>query len=239
MRIYVSVDMEGLAGVAHPHQVSVRPDVDRVDYDRSRALMAGEANAAIEAAIEAGATEVVVNDSHWQMRNLRAEDLVRQRRGSIIGDKALSMTQGDRRARGRRASTAPPSSATTPAPGIRTGVIAHTYSSATRARAARQRRAAQRGGHQRHPARPPRRARHPRRRRRRAGRRGRRAAAVGRARRREARARLQHRRLAVAGGGAARDPRPGMAAAIGRLRRDAALPARRCRCAASSTCACR
>src|SRR6187431_336270 len=93
MRIYLSVDMEGLAGVAHAHQVSFGPSVDRVDYDRSRALMAGETNAAIEAAINQGATEVVVNDSHWLMRNLRAEDLVAGSR-LIVGDKPLSMTQG-------------------------------------------------------------------------------------------------------------------------------------------------
>jgi D-amino peptidase len=93
MRIYLSVDMEGLAGVAHAHQVSFGPSVDRVDYDRSRTLMAGETNAAIEAAINQGATEVVVNDSHWLMRNLRAEDLLAGSR-LIVGDKPLSMTQG-------------------------------------------------------------------------------------------------------------------------------------------------
>ena len=93
MRIYVSVDMEGLAGVAHAHQVSFGAAVDRVDYDRSRALMAGEANAAIEAAFEHGADEVVVNDSHWAMRNLRAEDL-HPRARLILGDKPMSMTQG-------------------------------------------------------------------------------------------------------------------------------------------------
>ena len=55
MRIYVSVDMEGLAGVAHPHQVVFGANgVDRTDYDRSRALMAGEANAAIDAAFAPG-----------------------------------------------------------------------------------------------------------------------------------------------------------------------------------------
>ena len=68
MRIYLSVDMEGLAGVAHANQVSFGPGVDRTDYDRSRALMAGEANAAIVAALAAGADEVIVNDSHWQIR---------------------------------------------------------------------------------------------------------------------------------------------------------------------------
>jgi D-amino peptidase len=93
MRIYLSVDMEGLAGVAHAHQVSFGPGVDRTDYDRSRGLMAGEANAAIVAAISAGADEVIVNDSHWQMRNLRAEELAAGAR-LVIGDKPLSMTQG-------------------------------------------------------------------------------------------------------------------------------------------------
>ncbi len=93
MRIYLSVDMEGLAGVAHANQVWFGPGVDRTDYDRGRALMAGEANAAIVGALAAGADEVVVNDSHWQMRNLRAEDLAAGAR-LIIGDKPLSMTQG-------------------------------------------------------------------------------------------------------------------------------------------------
>lgn len=127
MRLYLSVDMEGLAGVAHPHQAWFGPGVDRVDYDRSRALMAGEANAAVEAAFAAGATEVVVNDSHWQMRNLRAEDLDPRAR-LIVGDKPFSMTQGigsdDRYAAaafvGYHAGAGHP-----------TGVIGHTYSSAT------------------------------------------------------------------------------------------------------------
>src|SRR5687768_14292141 len=130
MRLYVSVDMEGLAGVAHPHQVVFGTNgLDRTDYDRSRGLMAGETNAAIDAAFEHGASEVVVNDSHWQMRNLRAEDLSDRAR-LIIGDKPLSMTQGiggdgdgtfDGAAFiGYHAGAGHPS-----------GVIAHTYSSLT------------------------------------------------------------------------------------------------------------
>jgi D-amino peptidase len=130
MRIYLSVDMEGLAGVAHPHQVVFGMNgIDRTDYDRSRALMAGETNAAVEAAVANGAREVVVNDSHWQMRNLRAEDLHDEAR-LIIGDKPLSMTQGVGEAPdgafdgaafiGYHAGAGHP-----------TGVIAHTYSSAT------------------------------------------------------------------------------------------------------------
>ncbi len=129
MRIYLSVDMEGLAGVAHPQQVSFGSGVDRVEYDRSRALMAGEANAAIAAAFDGGAREVVVNDSHWQMRNLRAEDLDERAR-LLIGDKPLSMTEGI---------GDPPEGAFDAAAfigyhagaGNPDGVIAHTYSSAS------------------------------------------------------------------------------------------------------------
>jgi D-amino peptidase len=126
MRIYISVDMEGLAGIAHPHQVAFGlAGVDRVDYDRSRALMAGETNAAIDGAIEGGATEVVVNDSHWQMRNLRAEDLHAAAR-LIIGDKPLSMTQGIEAGFDAAAFIGYHAGAGHP-----TGVIAHTYSSVT------------------------------------------------------------------------------------------------------------
>lgn len=130
MRIYISVDMEGLAGVAHPHQVvHGRDGVDRADYDRSRALMAGETNAAVESALEHGAREVVVNDSHWLMRNLRAEDLHPAAR-LISGDKPLSMTQG--------VGEGPDGAFDAAAfigyhagAGHPTGVIGHTFSSAT------------------------------------------------------------------------------------------------------------
>src|SRR5918994_3216665 len=127
MRIYLSVDMEGLAGVSHPHQVSFGPCVDRVDYDRSRALMAAEANAAIEAAFDAGADDVLVNDSHWHMRNLRAEDLDPRAR-LLIGDKPFSMTEGI----GDGAADAHDAAAFVgyhAGAGHPTGVIGHTYSS--------------------------------------------------------------------------------------------------------------
>ena len=130
MRIYLSVDMEGLAGVAHPHQVVFGlSGIDRTDYDRSRALMAGETNAAIEAAFEHGASEVVINDSHWQMRNLRAEDL-RPGARLISGDKPFSMTQGIG-GRGDGAFDAAAFIGYHAGAGHPTGVIAHTYSSAT------------------------------------------------------------------------------------------------------------
>ena len=130
MRIYLSVDMEGLAGVAHPHQVVFGLNgPDRTDYDRSRLLMAGETNAAIDAAFEHGAHEVVVNDSHWQMRNLRAEDL-RDGARLIIGDKPYSMTQGIG-GPGDGAFDGAAFIGYHAGAGHPTGVIAHTYSSAT------------------------------------------------------------------------------------------------------------
>jgi len=75
MRVYIAIDMEGIAGVVHEDQTN--PIDPRVagEYARFRRVMTGEANAAVEGALEAGATKIVVNDSHWEMRNLLVEEL--------------------------------------------------------------------------------------------------------------------------------------------------------------------
>lgn len=75
MRIYISVDMEGVAGVVHEDQTDPVDPRHAGEYNRFRRLMTAEANAAIEGAIAAGADSVLVNDSHWLMRNLLAEEL--------------------------------------------------------------------------------------------------------------------------------------------------------------------
>ena len=62
-RVYISVDMEGIAGISHANPTR-RGDVG---YPEAVALMVGEANAAIEGAFEGGATAVTVNDSHGGM----------------------------------------------------------------------------------------------------------------------------------------------------------------------------
>jgi D-amino peptidase len=67
MKVYISVDIEGVAGIVEREQGN---KAGGADYDYGRMLMTEEANAAIEGALEAGATEIVVNDSHGQMRNL-------------------------------------------------------------------------------------------------------------------------------------------------------------------------
>jgi D-amino peptidase len=70
-KVYISVDMEGISGVSGDDQVSAGAP----EYGRSRKLMAADANAAIAGAFAAGATDVLVNDSHGGQRNLLPEDL--------------------------------------------------------------------------------------------------------------------------------------------------------------------
>ncbi len=71
MRVYMSIDMEGVAGVVHPQQVRRGGQ----DYEQARVWMTKEANAATEGAFSAGATELVINDSHGDMRNLLLDEM--------------------------------------------------------------------------------------------------------------------------------------------------------------------
>jgi D-amino peptidase len=126
MRVYISVDMEGIAGINHPDPTD---PTDR-RYPTSVALMVGEANAAIEGALAAGATDILVNDSHCNMYNLLPEEMHRSAR-VLQGEKAWSMVAG-----------AQPAADGTPAfdvalfvgyharAGHGLGTIAHTYSGA-------------------------------------------------------------------------------------------------------------
>lgn len=71
LKIYISVDMEGITGVVHTDQTSATGS----DYSRGRKWMAEDVNAAILGALDAGATEIIVNDSHGSMRNILPSDL--------------------------------------------------------------------------------------------------------------------------------------------------------------------
>jgi D-amino peptidase len=75
MRVYLSIDMEGIAGVVHEDQTNPVDPRCAGEYSRFRRIMTHEANAAIEGALAGGATRVLVNDAHWSMRNLLAEEL--------------------------------------------------------------------------------------------------------------------------------------------------------------------
>jgi D-amino peptidase len=71
MKVFISIDMEGISGVVSSEQCTP----GNAEYERARILMTQEANAAILGARAAGATEVVVDDSHGSMRNLLIEQL--------------------------------------------------------------------------------------------------------------------------------------------------------------------
>jgi D-amino peptidase len=88
MRVYISVDMEGVAGISHANPTR-RGDSG---YPEAVALMVGEANAAIEGAFDGGATDVTVNDSHGGMYNLTPEAIDRRAR-LVLGKKPLSMNE--------------------------------------------------------------------------------------------------------------------------------------------------
>jgi D-amino peptidase len=94
MRVYISVDMEGIAGVVHEDQTDPIEPRHAGEYNRFRRLMTNEANAAIAGALEAGATGALVNDSHWLMRNLLAEELNPVAELLSGGPKRLSMMEG-------------------------------------------------------------------------------------------------------------------------------------------------
>lgn len=71
MKVYVSVDMEGICGVTKWHETNR----GEADYEYFRRLMAKEASAAVTGAFAAGATEVVVRDAHDSGCNILPEDL--------------------------------------------------------------------------------------------------------------------------------------------------------------------
>jgi len=71
MRVFMSVDMEGATGVCHRDHLLAGGQ----DYERARRWLTGDVNAAVEGAVAAGATDVVVADGHATMRNLVLEDL--------------------------------------------------------------------------------------------------------------------------------------------------------------------
>jgi D-amino peptidase len=71
MRIYISVDLEGINGIVHSSQTQP----GEPGYERAVQLMHDELNAVIDGCREGGATDICVNDAHWDMRNLRPEHM--------------------------------------------------------------------------------------------------------------------------------------------------------------------
>ncbi len=71
LKIYISADMEGVAGVVTGNQLGP----GGFEYERFRKFMTAEVNACIKAAREAGADEILVSDSHGNGENILIEKL--------------------------------------------------------------------------------------------------------------------------------------------------------------------
>ncbi|MFQ5627417.1 MAG: M55 family metallopeptidase [bacterium] len=71
LKIYISADMEGVVGAVTGEQLGP----SGFEYQRFREFMTEEVNTAIAAAREAGATEILVSDSHGNGQNLLIEKL--------------------------------------------------------------------------------------------------------------------------------------------------------------------
>ena len=200
MRVYLSVDMEGIAGVSHPGPTR-RTDTE---YPAAADLMVGETNAAIAGAVAAGATDILVNDSHGGMYNLRPEAVDPAAR-LLQGQKPWSMVAGAASRRRRPAFDVALFVGYHARAGHPTGTIAHTYTGGPVETRLNGRPTgeygfnalvARRVGHPRRPGRGRRRAR----------RRGRGLAALGRASRGQGGLRLERGRLAPSRAGARGDP---------------------------------
>lgn len=74
MRVYISADIEGITGLVSWSQCS-RPDGNSYDFAFARRMMTHDVNAAIRGARAAGATEIVVKDSHGNSKNLLVDGL--------------------------------------------------------------------------------------------------------------------------------------------------------------------
>jgi D-amino peptidase len=121
MKVYISVDMEGVAGVVTADQLVP----GGFEYERFRHFMTDETLAAVRAAKEEGAGEIVVSDSHGNGENLLIEEFPRDvrivrawpRHGGMMG--GLDSSFNAAIFIGYHASTTNPN-----------GVRAHTFSSA-------------------------------------------------------------------------------------------------------------
>jgi D-amino peptidase len=71
VRVFISTDIEGTAGIVDWGQV-LGPSGE---YEMGRRLLLDEVNAAIDGAADGGATEFLVNDSHWTMQNMHPGEL--------------------------------------------------------------------------------------------------------------------------------------------------------------------
>jgi D-amino peptidase len=122
LKVLISVDMEGITGVVTGEQLGPTG----FEYQRFREFMTAEAIAAVEAAKESGATEVVVVDAHGNGQNLLIERFTPDVRIIRSWPRPLMMMEGIDSTFGAAIFIGYHSATTNSA-----GVRAHTISSAT------------------------------------------------------------------------------------------------------------
>lgn len=90
LRVFISADMEGIAGVVNKEQSGP----EGFEYGLFRKLMTGEVNAAIDGALAAGATKITVADSHGNGLSLLPDELNPKARLIRSWPRPLAMMQG-------------------------------------------------------------------------------------------------------------------------------------------------
>ncbi len=90
LKIFISVDMEGIGGIGTSKMVST----DGKDYATGRKLMTDEVNTVVEAIYKLGPATVLVNDSHGDMQNLLHTELDPRVEYIQSNIKPLGMVQG-------------------------------------------------------------------------------------------------------------------------------------------------
>jgi D-amino peptidase len=90
MRLYISADIEGIAGVVTRDQGGP----GAFEYHEARQWMTGEVNAACEAAFESGASAIVVCDSHGNGQNILPDCLMDKVELVRAWPRPLGMMQG-------------------------------------------------------------------------------------------------------------------------------------------------
>lgn len=90
MKVFISADIEGITGIIHDDQTTGTSG----DYMQGRKWMTSDVNAAVDGALQAGATEIYVKDAHGNGRNILLDEL-RKEAILISGwTTLLSMVQG-------------------------------------------------------------------------------------------------------------------------------------------------
>jgi D-amino peptidase len=90
LKLYISADIEGISGVVHQEHTGR----DGREHDRARMYMTDEINACVSGALEAGASDIIVNDSHGTMRNILLERLHPEAKLISGSPKKYAMVEG-------------------------------------------------------------------------------------------------------------------------------------------------